>query len=99
MNTDYLSAVKAFESELRTLDAKRKQLEQERADLMKKAQPKVSALLMEQARLQDPEIEPNDYSYEYLIHLEWHSTHWVATFGYWHCNEWNTHDIEYRNQS
>ena len=95
MNLDEMLAVQTFESELRTLDAQRQQLEQQREALMRKAQPKVAALLMAQARLRGPDVEPNDYSYEHLIHLVRNSTHWVATFGYWHCNEWNTHDIEF----
>ena len=58
MNLDDMLAVQTFESELRTLDAQRQQLEQQREVLMRKAQPKVAALLMAQARLRDPDVEP-----------------------------------------
>ncbi len=58
MNLDDMLAVQTFESELRTLDAQRQQLEQQREVLMRKAKPKVAALLMTQARLRDPDVEP-----------------------------------------
>ena len=58
MNLDEMLAVQTFESELRTLDAQRQQLEQQREVLMRKAQPKVAALLMAQARLRDQMLNP-----------------------------------------
>ena len=56
MNLDEMLAVQTFESERRTLDAQRQQPEQQREVLMRKAQPKVAALLMAQARLRGPDV-------------------------------------------